>query len=285
MTLRLLTLLCLASSLPAQTTQGPLELTSRLNRPLYALPDDGTIAKARQALAADPNNPALALKLSLAEAGRRQYTEAVSTDTAAIASNSTDAPLYLERGHRELGLRQFSRAQADLERAVNLAPGSLDSHYHLGLALYFQGNFNAAAAHLSRARDLAAKAPNPNDSLIDCSAWLYNSYARAGMQPEAAEVLARITPDIKNTEPHLFFYLQLLHFYQGKITAKAILPPPPASGDTEAALSFNTISYGIGNWDLLHNQPAEAHTLFTNVVKGEAWNAWGFVASEVELSR
>ena len=34
--------------------------------------------------------------------------------------------------------------------------------------------------------------------------------------PAAAQVLNRITPDIRNTEPHLYFYLQLLHFYRGQ---------------------------------------------------------------------
>ena len=119
--------------------QGPLELTSALGRKLYALPDDPKLTQAKAALAGDPKNPALALALSLAQAGRRQYNEAVATDSAALAFAPKNADLYLERGHRELGLRKFKPAQADLEHAAQLDPKMLDAFYHLGLAHYFQG--------------------------------------------------------------------------------------------------------------------------------------------------
>jgi tetratricopeptide (TPR) repeat protein len=278
-------LLCLLSGLnPAAKAQaqGPLELTSGLGRKLYALPDDQAVTDARKALAANPKNVELVLKLSKAEAARRQYKEAVATDSTGLTLWPKNADLYLERGHRELGLRQFQQAQADLEKAANLAPDLLDAHYHLGLAHYFQGNFKAAAASFERARSLA----KTDDSLIDCSNWLYVSLERAGEDTKAAEVLKRITPGVKNTEPHLFFYLQLLHFYQGQLTATAVLPPPPSGqNDLEGELSFNTVSYGVGNWHLYHHDRPAATPLFSNVVKGEAWNSWGFIGSEVELTR
>jgi tetratricopeptide (TPR) repeat protein len=167
----------------------------------------------------------------------------------------------------------------DLEQATLLAPENLDTHYHLALSHYFSGEFDAAATSFDRARALA----KTNDSLIDCSNWLYVSLQRAGKQEEAAKALARITPDVKNTEPHLYFYLRLLRFYQGQLTAEQVLPAQPAPGDTEAELSFDTVNYGVGNWRVYHHDRAGALGLFKNVVKGEAWNAWGFVGSEVEL--
>src|SRR5438270_12330328 len=109
---------------------------------------------------------------------------------------------------------------------------------------------------------------------------------RAGKEEEAAKALARITPEVKNTEPHLYFYLRLLHFYQGGLTEEAVLPPAPASPtDTEGELSFNTVTYGVGNWHLYHHDPSKAVALFSKVVKGEAWNSWGFIGSELELAR
>ena len=270
----------LAASAYAQGA-GPFETTSLIGVKLYGLPDDGTIATAQQALAADPKNADLALKLSLAQAGRRQYKEAIATDTAALAANPQSAALYLERGHRELGLRMFPAAQQDLAKSAQLNPQVLEAFYHLGLANYFQGHFTQAADALAKARALA----KTDDSLIDCSAWLYNAYSRAGMTAQAAEALSRITPMVKNSEPHLFFYLQLLHFYQGKITAGEIIPPPPVPGDTESALSFNTISYGVGNSYVVHGDKAKAMPLFQGVVGDEAWNSWGFVGSEVELAK
>ena len=64
------------------------------------------------------------------------------------------------------------------------------------------------------------------------------------------------------------------------------MPPPPAApDDLEGELAFDTVSYGVGNWRVYHRQRADALQLFKNVVKGEAWNAWGFVGSELELVR
>ena len=277
-----LALLSLAVSvrMPAQA-QGTLETTSLLGQKLYAQPDDDGLAAAKKTLASGTHSAADYLALSKAEAGRRQYQEAVKTDTEALARFPDDAELLLERGHRELGLRAFAMAQKDLEHAVKVNPKSLDSHYHLGLAYYFQGQFDEAATHLSHARDLA----KTDDSLIDCSNWLYVSLRRSGKRKEADEVLTRITPSVHNTEPHLAFYLNLLRFYQGGKTEDQILPPKPNPGDTEAELSYNTINYGIGNWHLYNGENPAAMTFFKKVVGGEAWTSWGFVGAETELAR
>jgi tetratricopeptide (TPR) repeat protein len=271
----------LTASLSSQTAvHGALELTSGLGRKLYALPDDKGVIDARNSLAADPQNVSMVLQLAHAQAAQRQYREAVATATAGLAFAPNNADLYLERGHRELGLREFKAAMKDLEQATRLAPEMLDAHYHLGLAHYFLGEFDAAAASFDLARSLAKN----NDSLIDCSNWLYVSLRRAGKEQQAEHVLTRITPEVKNTEPHLYFYLRLLHFYQGKLSAEAVLPPPPAGpADLEGELSFNTVSYGVGNWRVYHHDDSGAMELFRNVVKGEAWNSWGFIGSEQEI--
>jgi len=265
---------------PQTPVHGALELTSGLSRKLYALPDDQSVTDARKRLAEDSRNVSLVLQLAHAQASRRQYREAVATASAGLAFAPNNADLYLERGHRELGLREFKAAIKDLEQAAQLAPQMLDAHYHLGLAHYFLGEFDAAAASFDQARSLAKN----DDSLIDCSNWLYVSLQRAGKKQQAEQVLTRITPEVKNTEPHLYFYLRLLHFYQGKLTAEAVLPPPPTGpADLEGELSFNTVTYGIGNWHVYHQQSSEAMGLFRSVVKGEAWNSWGFIGSELEL--
>src|SRR5215475_6388448 len=279
------TLSC-GSPLPSQITapaeHGALAGTSGLGRKLYALPDDQSVTEARKNLAADPKNVERVLQLSKAEAGRRQYREAVATSTQGLAFAPNSADLYLERGHRELGLREFKAAMNDLEQATRLAPEMLDAYYHLGLAHYFLAEFDQAAASFDKARALAKN----NDSLIDCSNWLYVSLRRAGKEQEAAQVLTRITPDVKNTEPHLYFYLRLLHFYQGQLTEQAVLPHPPAGpDDLEGELAFNTVSYGVGNWHVYHHDRARAVSLFSSAVKGEAWNSWGFIGSELELLR
>ena len=273
--------LALTLPLAAQTQpQGPFETTSLLGQKLYAQPTDPTVTAAQSKLSSSPT-PADFLALSKAEAGRRQYQQAVKTDTEALAKFPDNADLLLERGHRELGLREFAAAQKDLEAAVAASPQMLDAHYHLGLAHYFQGQFAEAATHLTHARDLAKS----DDSLIDCSNWLYVALRRAGKKDEAAQVLTRITPEVHNTEPHLAFYLKLLHFYQGKVTEADIMPAQPTPGDFEAELSFNTINYAVGNWHLYNGDKPAALPYFHKVVAGQAWNSWGFIGSEVELAR
>ena len=261
--------------------QGAFETTSLLGQKLYAQSDDESVAAAKRKLSGGSSTADDFLAVSRAEAGRRQYVEAVKVDSEGLARFPDDADLLLERGHRELGLRQFAAAQKDLEHAVRVDPLKLDSHYHLGLAFYFQGQFAQAAVHFGHARDLAKN----DDSLIDCSNWLYVSLRRAGKRKEADDVLTRITPAVHNTEPHLAFYLNLLRFYQGQKSEQQIVPATPAPGDTEAELSYNTISYGVGNWHLYNGQDAAAIPYFKRVVAGTAWNSWGFIGSETELAR
>lgn len=258
-----------------------LEVTSGLGRKLYSLPDSPAIEAARVALAKDPQNIALVLQLSKAQAGQRQYKEAILTDTHGIESAPGNADLYIERGHRELGLRQFRPAMTDLKHAVSLDPTKLDAHYHLGLAHYFEGEFPEAAKSFKAALDLA----KTSDSIIDCSNWLYVSLRRAGQEKEADAVLKGITPEMTNTEPHLKAYLQLLRFYQGAAPEATVLPPHGAPGDLESELRFNTQTYGAGNWHLYNGDPKKAYELFKSVVPGEAWNSWGFIGSETDLLR
>jgi hypothetical protein len=157
----------------------------------------------------------------------------------------------------------------------------LDAQYHLGMAHYFLREFPQAAQRFQQSLYLA----KTNDSVIDGSNWTYVSLRRAGQTAAAEKVLSRITPDVKNKEPHLYFYLRLLHFYQGSLSESEVLPHKPADpADTESELSFNTVSYGVGNRHLYTNtNPARARELFQNVVTGNAWNSWGFIGSELEL--
>jgi tetratricopeptide (TPR) repeat protein len=266
----------------SESAQGALEVTSGLGRKLYALPDNDAVVAARKKLESDPKDTKLRLALSQAQAGRRQYGEAVQTCTKGLATSPDNVDLLIERGHRELGLRQFAAAQKDLERAASLDPKRIDVFYHLGLAHYFQGQFAAAADAFRKGLALAPD----NDNVIDCSNWLYVSLRRANKPDDAARVLKRITPEMKNTEPHLAFYLRLLRFYQGTMSEEQVLPQKPTDlNDLEGELAFDTVAYGVGNWHLYSHDPDRAEELFRQVVTGNAWNAWGFVGAETDLAR
>jgi len=277
---RFLVALALCPFLPAQPT---LQVTSALGTKFYSLPDKGVVAAAQKALAADPKNPDLLYKLAQAQISVWQDREAVETLTRALAAAPGNALYYTERGHRELPLRQFARARADLEQAVKLDPKRMDAFYHLGLAHYFLSEFAPAAEAFRRAVELAPD----TDERINSTNWVYAASRRARQDKEAAEALAAIGPEVKNTAEHTEFYLNLVRFFQGRMAEERALPPEPPAGstDTEAELRFDTVAYGVGNWHLYNRDAAKARDYFQRVVKGRVWITWGFVGAEVELAR
>ena len=259
-----------------------LQVTSPLGTKFYSLPDEkGVVAAAQKALAAAPDNPVLLLKLAQAQAAVWQDREATDTCTRALALAPKNADLYTERGHRELPLREFTRARADLEQAVALDPRNMQAYYHLGLAHYFLGDFARASEAFRHAVDTA---PN-TDERINSSNWLYAASRRAGQTREAAAVLARITPETKNTADHTWFYLSLLRFFQGALPESQVLPAEPSGNDTEAELRFDTVAYGVGNWHLYNGREAKAYEYFRRIARGHVWITWGFIGAERDLVR
>jgi tetratricopeptide (TPR) repeat protein len=276
----LASVVALTASAQAQT----LQFTSALGTKFESLRDNqGVVAAAEKALAADPKNVSLLLKLAQAQASVWQDREAVETLTRALAINPQNADLYTERGHRRLPLRQFSEARADLTRSVALDPKNVEAYYHLGLSHYFLGEFPKAADAFQHAVDLA---PN-TDSRINSTNWLYASLRRANQPQQAKEALAAITPEMSNSEPHTRFYLNLVRFFQGAMPEAQALPPDPVreGADFEPELAYDTVAYGIGNWHLYQHDTAKAQEYFRSVLKGRVWITWGFVGSETEMVR
>src|ERR1044071_8983501 len=70
-------------------------------------PDTGAVARAEQALAADPRNVALVIQLGVAQSGVRRYREGNQTFTRGLAIAPNDPMLYRWRGHRYLSVREF----------------------------------------------------------------------------------------------------------------------------------------------------------------------------------
>ncbi len=276
-----LCLLALAAAAPAQTK---LEVTSRLGAKFYSLADEkGAVAAARKNLAESPKSADLLRKLAQAQVSVWEDKEAVATLTRALAVAPQDAGLYTERGHRELPLREFKRARADLSRAAALDPKNMAAYYHLGLAHYFLGEFDAAAGAFRHAVETA---PN-TDERINSTNWLYAALRRAGHMEAAAKALEAVPPEMTNKEPHTRFYLNLVRFFQGRMTEAEALPPEPPAGntDTEVELPFDTVAYGIGNWHLYNGNAAKAREYFERILKGRVWITWGFIGAETELAR
>jgi tetratricopeptide (TPR) repeat protein len=259
------------------------EVTSPLGTKFYSIADEkGVVAAAQKAAAADARNADLLLKLAQAHASVWQEREAVEACTRGLALAPDRADLLTERGHRELPLREFEKARADLTRAVQIDPGNMAGYYHLGLAHYFLGEFAEAADAF---RHAVKTAPN-TDERINSTNWVYAALRRANRPREAAEAAAAITPEMANKEPHTLHYLNLVRLFQGRLAESQIAPPePPRDGsDTEAELRFDTVVYGVGNWHLCNGDRAKALEYFRRVLQGKVWITWGFIGAECEAA-
>jgi Flp pilus assembly protein TadD len=237
-----------------------------------SLADTGPIAQAEQALAADPRNVARFIQLGVAQSGARQMREAVQTFTRALAVAPNDPMLYRWRGHRNLSVRNFDGAMADLTRGYGLDSTIYGILYHLGVLRFVRGDFNAAADAFARAQP---RAPDGGE-LAGATDWLWMSLQRAGRSAEAAAMLAR-RPD---TLPAANAYVKRLRLYRGEIGPDVLF----ARSDT-TDVDVATLSFGLGNWYLVRGDSARAREQFRRSIASGGWPAFGFIASEAELAR
>ena len=237
-----------------------------------SLPDSGAIARAERALAADPRNVDLILQLGLAQMGAQQYREAIATLSRGIAIAPDNPVLYRWRGHRYLSVRELDRAMADFTRGYGLDSLNYGILYHLGIVRFARGDFNAAADAFRRAQPLA---PNAGE-LAGSTDWRWMALMRAGRSAEAQAMLAS-RPD---SLPVDNAYARRLRLYRGEIGPGQVFTP----ADT-ADVQVATLSYGLGNWYLVRGDTARAREQFARSVRSGGWAGFGFILSEVELTR
>lgn len=259
----------LSTSALAQSVQykSPAGLEYRANR------DTGAVARAEQALAADPRNVQKMIDLGVAQSGALQFREAIATFTKGMAIEPDNAMLYRWRGHRYLSVRELDRAMADLTRGYALDSLNYGVLYHLGIVRFARGDFNAAVDAFQRS---IRRPPNAGE-LGGSTDWLWMSLMRAGRTAEAAAHLAR-RPDTVNAGNA---YTTRLRLYRGEITPDQVFTPADTAG-----VQVATLSYGLGNWYLVQGDTANAIKWFERSVAAKnGWAGFGFIISEVELRR
>lgn len=223
------------------------------------------------------------------------YKDAIRIFSEGLSRYPTDARFFRHRGHRYITIRCFDEAIKDLERAANLVKGKPDQiepdglpnakniptstmqtniYYHLGLAHYLKGEFDAADAAFRETFELAK---NP-DMQVAAANWVYMSKMRSGKTKDAAQFIAKI-PDnlelIENAD-----YYTLVKLYQGKLK-----PEEVASKFGSNYLSSATLGYGLANWYLYNGRRDEAIKLFKQIVAGDQWASFGYIAAEADLKR
>ena len=272
--------------------QRPQQFSTETRRELEA-----KLAEARERYDKEPNNVEALIWYGRRTAYLAHYKDAIFTFTEGIEQFPNDARLYRHRGHRNITLRCFADAIADLEKAAKLIKGKPDQiepdglpnarniptstlqsniWYHLGLAHYLKGDFRRA---LNAYRE-AQKVSNNPDMLVATTHWLYMTLRRLGRENEAKETLSKIKDDldlIENAD-----YYKLIRVYKGQLKAAEVLAEISKNPDS---LSNATLGYGLGNWFLYNRQRADAERVFRQVTSGNQWSSFGFIAAEAELNR
>ena len=271
-------------------------------RPLPRLPEDflreqeQLLAAAREDLAADPKDLEALIWVGRRLAYLGHYDEAIEVFTQGLSTHPREAKLYRHRGHRFITTRQFERAAVDLERAVWLVRDQVDETepdglpnirgiplsttqfniwYHLGLAYYLQGAFDHALRVYQECLEISG---NP-DLLSATTHWLYMTLRRLGREEEASEVLEPIQAEmeiIENEEYH-----RLLLMYKGELVPEQLLDDARVEGGRPTA----TVAYGVGNWYLYNDLAERAEEVFAEIVGGDQWSSFGYIAAEAELER
>ncbi|MGE3344210.1 MAG: tetratricopeptide repeat protein [Vicinamibacterales bacterium] len=292
----------LVAGLAAGSNAQPQPITSLLGTPLTVSPPTGDAAARMEAQLADataawkrnPRDPDALIWVGRRTAYLGRYHEAIDHFSDGITLHPNDARFYRHRGHRYLTIREIDKAIADFERAAALVQGRPDEaepdgqpnarniptstlqsniYYHLALSRYLKGDFAQAAEAWTRARDVVA---NP-DNLVAASHWLYLSLRRAGRDADAAAVLTRITPELDVIENGS--YHQLLLMYKGLRTEAEVLA---AAGSGSGG---SAVKYGVSAWRLINGRQKDAEALWTEMLAGSDWPAFGYLAAEAEVAR
>ncbi len=237
--------------------------------------DAGAVARAQQALAANPKDLNLIVALGTAQAGVRDMRGAVVTFTKGLEAHPNNALLYRWRGHRHLSLREFDAALADFASGLKTDSTVYSIWFHLGIVKFVRGDFNGAADAFTRAQP---RAPDAGE-LAGSTDWLWMSLSRAGKHAEAQAMLDRKPDSLKVADPE-YAYVKRLRMYRGQVKPEALITTTDTADVQQATLNF-----GLGNYYMVKGDTAHAKQAFERAVRSGGWPGFGFIVSEAELKR
>jgi tetratricopeptide (TPR) repeat protein len=253
-----------AASQTVQTWDG----TDRVFR---SLPPTPALDSAHAAFAAGSQDPAAYIELARAQAGVRQFREAVATLTEGLRRFPDDAELLRWRGHRYINLREFERAALDLERGLLIDSTLYGLWYHVGVLKFLREEYDDAATAFTRARPLAPDAGEAAGS----TDWLWLSMRMLSMPVEARNMLAR-TPPFRGVNNA---YTRRLELYAGRVNPRGMLTAADTADTQRATLAFGTAAYLF-----VEGPPNEIPRFLREAVSTTGWPAFGFIGAERMLT-
>lgn len=146
--------------------------------------------------------------------------------------------------------------------------------YHLGVALYLDGQFVESAEAFEQAFAVSIHA----EALVASLDWLYMIHRRLGNAEQAADALDRFNKlkEVDESDPG---YTERMRLYAGERTPEQLITVAD-----ERELVNVTQLYGVGNWLRYNDRRDEANKVFQRVLDSGARHAFAYLAAEAELS-
>lgn len=229
------------------------------------------------------------------------YEAAIAVYTTGLERFPDSAKLLRHRGHRFVTTGDLDAAVADLSRADalmadepdeiepdglpnarNQPTSTLKSNilYHLGLAHFLDGDFEAARPVYERCYTASL---GSDDMLVATTHWLVMTLRRVGREDLAQAALMPIHDGLDVFENHAYHDLALMR--RGEMTPERALAgggeEPLQPGDVEWA----TRAFGVAHWKLTGGDADGARALLEQIVAERGWPAFGFLAARAELLR
>jgi tetratricopeptide (TPR) repeat protein len=222
------------------------------------------------------------------------YVEAIEIFSQGVERFPGDARFLRHRGHREITLRCNQKAIIDLTYAAEIMQKKADEiepdgmpnvqniptstlkgniWYHLGLALYLEKDYYRAGEVYKACLKFST---NP-DMYMATAYWLYITLRRSGKELEAKALLE--TVDIGLPLIEIEEYYEMLLLYKGVLNEEQLMDKLKSSGGSQ---NNATLGYAMGVYFMLKNQQEKAKGLLKEVLSGNQWSSFGFIASEKE---
>jgi tetratricopeptide (TPR) repeat protein len=233
--------------------------------------------------------------------GRRKaylglYDEAIDVFSRGIWLHPADARIYRHRGHRYLTLRCFDKAIADFKKAAQLTKGKVDVTepdglpnakniptstlqsniwYHLGLVYFIKGDYKKAL----KAYTSCLEVSNNPDMYVATANWLYLTYRKLKNEKKAEKLLSTVQEDMELIENK--DYHAILMLYKQKPGDEQI----KAYFSAKKELSQSSFGFGAAMFLLNNGKPEEAKTILNQIIQGNQWSSFGYIAAAEELRR
>lgn len=307
-------LLLIAAPMPATASEGSVQGTSLLGKPMVTTQTRNANVAATETLdrAARDAKAAFESNMTVDTAtwyGRVLFYQGYSRESAAVYDQAlkrfpNSGKLLRHRAHRHFSLREFDKSielglkaaklyeNQPLERekpGPDYFPGDPDVvqyylYYHLGQAYFAKHDFDNAAKWFGKSAE-AASFTNDLDARTANGYWEYLSLARGGRLRDAQKVLDGYDLTLFEVHPKggSDTYFDGLQLYKGHRAADSFF------SDKDSGRAFATAdgvaastAYSLANYYILRGEPEKAKPWLQRSINVDSWGFFARIQAEAD---